>query len=165
MNKLLYLLLPLMVFTALLQSCETDRDPCLQPKTTLLRAGAYKRVTDTGTAVIDTALPSPVFTALNDSSQNNSFILLSNRNKFSFQLSDVSDTCRWVLRPDTLSQVRDTLTFYYRRQPRFLSNACGYTFYYNLDSVISTHYAIDSINIPSKDVTSNAGTEHIRIYF
>ena len=55
MNKLLYLLLPLMVFTALLQSCETDRDPCLQPKTTLLRAGAYKRVTDTGTAVIDTA--------------------------------------------------------------------------------------------------------------
>lgn len=150
-----------------LTSCETERDPCLLPRTSLFRANAYTRTGgDTSAAGLrDTFLPSPVFTALTAYTPNNSFIQLGTRNKFAFQLSDLNDSCRWVLQPDTLSTVRDTLTFYYRRQLSFLSNACGYTYFYNIDSVTTSRNAIDSIRLGSRDVTSNASVENLRIYF
>jgi hypothetical protein len=159
------LLLLLAAGMLLLASCETDRDPCLLPRTSLFRANAYTRGTDTATAVRDSFLPSPVFTALTAYTPDNSFIQLSSRNKFAFQLSDLNDVCQWVLQPDTLSPVRDTLTFYYRRQLSFLSNACGYTYFYNIDSVTTSRNAIDSVQLGSRDVTSNASVENLRIYF
>lgn len=164
MIKPAYILLVLTI-VAFIAGCETERDPCLTPRSTLVRAGAYRRVSDTGTAVVDTSLPSPVFTALTTFTDTNTFIQLSGRNKFTFQLSDLSDTCRWVLRPDSAAAVRDTITFYYQRQLHFISNACGYNYYFYLQRVSSTRNAIDSIIINNTDITSNASAEHIKIYF
>jgi len=167
MTKLRYIL-PLLALCAFLaiESCETADNPCLQPRLTLLRAGAYKRAADTGTAVLDSALPNPIFIALTTFTTNNIFIQKTGTNKFGFQLSDLSDTCRWVIRPDSATFVQDTLTFIYQRQLHFISNVCGYTYYYNLTQpVLTTHHAIDSVRINNNDITSNASVEHLKIYY
>ena len=157
----------LLIITAIIffASCETERDPCLTPRSTLARAGAYRRVSDTTNQVADSALPSPVFIALTSYTDTNAFIQTVTRNKFTFQLSDVSDTCRWILRPDSASALQDTLTFLYSRQLHFISNACGYNYYFYLRQVTATHNAIDSVSISNNDITSNASVENIRIYF
>lgn len=165
MSKFAYILLAVLLTCIFLQSCETERDPCLLPRTSLLRANAYTRVNDTSSAVRDTLLPSPVFIALTAYTPDNSFIQLTTRNKFAFQLSNLTDTCQWAIQPDTLSAVKDTLTFYYKRQLSFLSNACGYTYLYNIDSVRTTRHALDSVQLGSRDVTSNASAENLRIYY
>jgi hypothetical protein len=64
----------------------------------------------------------------------------------------------------------DTLTFYYSRKLQFLSNACGYTDFYNIDSLHYTNLAkdslsnIDSIQNTNRRVTNNVNTKHLKIY-
>jgi hypothetical protein len=158
------LLLILLAVMALAQSCETERSPCLDASVNVIRAGAYRRA-DTGTAVIDSALRAPLFIAITDHTDSNIFVQTSGTNKFQFQLSDLSDTTRWVLMPDTAGSLQDTITFIYQRQLHFINNACGYNYFYNMVKVNTTHYAIDSIQLANAAVTSDASVEHIKIFF
>jgi hypothetical protein len=160
-NKLFFLCL---LMLAAIAGCETERSPCLDASINVVRAGAYRRA-DTSTAFVDTALRAPLFIAVTDHTDSNVFVQLSGRNKFRFQLSDLSDTTRWVLRPDTAGTLQDTLTFIYQRQLHFINNACGYSYYYNLLRVTATRYAIDSIQLANPAVTSNASVEHIKIFY
>ncbi len=160
------------IFVALLAAiliaiagCETDRQPCFDTSVNVVRAGAYRRA-DTGTAFIDTALRAPVFIALNALSDTNIFIQTTGTNKFRFQLSDLSDTTRWVLRPDTTAgTLQDTLTFIYLRQLHFINNSCGYNYYYSLQKVTATRHLIDSVQLATPAVTSDASVEHIKIFY
>jgi len=158
------LLLVLLAIAALVQSCETERSPCLDASVNVVRAGAYRRA-DTGTAALDSALRAPLFIAITDHTDSNIFVQTSGTNKFRFQLSDVSDTTKWVLRPDTSGTLQDTITFIYQRQLHFINNACGYNYYYSMIRVNTTHYAIDSIQLANPAVTSDASVEHIKIFF
>ncbi len=161
-NRLLLLLLSMCLFIA---ACETERSPCLDASSSVVRAGAYRRA-DTGTAAFDSALRAPLFIAVTNLTDSNIFVQTSGTNKFTFLLSNQSDTTKWVLRPDTAQiAVQDTITFIYQRQLHFINNACGYNYYYNLQQVRSTHNAIDSIQLTNPDVTSNASVEHIKIFF
>lgn len=157
------LLLALLVLVA--AACETDRQPCLDASVNVVRAGAYRRA-DTGISFVDTALRAPLFIALNAQSDTNIFVQTSATNKFRFQLSDLSDTTRWVLRPDTtIGTLQDTLTFIYQRQLHFINNSCGYNYYYSLLRVLSTRYLIDSVQLAIPAVTSDASAEHIKIFY
>ncbi len=56
----------------------------------------------------------------------------------------------------------DTVDIYYRGRETFVSPACGYTYYYSLDSVQATLHWIHSIEITEPD-TGNEDF-HLRIY-
>jgi len=146
-------------------SCTQERDPCLQPKIMLLRIGAYQRV---DTATTDTSLPHPFVAAIdfNDSIKavNDGSAATS---KFSVYLSPQADSARWLIWPDTALSVNtaDTITFYYDKSLQFLSNACGYTYFYNLHSVHTTNHSIDSAVISNYSVNDDASKEHLKIYY
>ena len=147
-------------------ACEKveERDPCLQPRTVTLKAGAYRRAADTGTAVVDTALPFVIFAPIGGATA----LGFVGSSKWAVPLSPQADSCRYVLQSDTAAglTVLDTLTFRYSRRTQFLSNACGYTYFFTLDTVITTTNALDSVRLTTTlDVTNEADAEHIRIFY
>lgn len=153
------LFLPLLLVFAACKD-EDERDPCFEPKNIYLSAGAYR--TDTGASVRDTALPNLILGPV-DSVRFLDFD--ANSRKFLLFLSPLQDSCRYYLQPDSGVSPMDTLTFLYTRRLEFLSNACGYTYFFNLQQVRHTRHMIDSVRIASFDVTNNASTEHLRVYF
>lgn len=161
------LLLPLLTGLSLaaLCACKRERDPCLQPRVVSLRAGAYHHA-DTGTAVSDTLLGKPYLVALDATAASNTFIYTGKTSKLTFNLSESADSTRWIVRPDSANAaLQDTLTFRYGRQLNFLSNSCGYAYFYFLNEVAATHHALDSVIISTASVTSTANVEHIKIYY
>jgi len=164
MIRSLLLLMALAGTLLFAQSCTKDeREPCLQPRTTVLRAQTIHPA-DTGTARPDTVLPNPQLRPLTGLAQQ--YIFSGKRlSNFTFTLSNVADSSRWILRPDSALALEDTLTFYYQRQLRFLSNACGYTNFYNLDRVATTRHVIDSVFIMRADITTDANVLNLRLLF
>ena len=165
MIKWLHFLLIIACTLLVAASCsKEERDPCLQPRTTVLRAHTYRRA-DTGAGILDTLLPNPLLRPLTGQAVQYIFGGVKKLRTFTFSLSDLADSSRWVLRPDSAFAVEDTLTFYYQRQLRFLSNACGYTNFYNLTGVTTTKHAIDSAIMARPDITTDANVENLRIYY
>ncbi|WP_123985265.1 DUF6452 family protein [Taibaiella soli] len=161
----------MLLLTLGLVACETQRDPCLTPTTVYVRAGAY-RFADTGTAVLDTFLLNPILGPA-DSPQKG-YSAGQNVNKFynEITLNPTVDSCSWYFVPDSAYlDRRDTITFYYYRQLKFISNACGYTYYYSINNVKSTRHgfadnihAIDSVVLSSGTINGNANIENLKIY-
>jgi len=148
-------------------SCKKEeRDPCLQPRTTELHAKTMRRA-DSGTAVIDTLLPYPLLRPL--SGQVTQYVYRFGRRPtqpLAMSLSQVADSCRWAIQPDSAAgTLSDTLTFYYTRQPRFLSNACGYTTFYDITDYRTTTHAIDSVILQNASVTNDVNVINFRIYY
>ena len=80
-------------------------------------------------------------------------------------LSSTTDSCQWIFKADSALTDYDTLNFYYRRQLKFLSNACGYTNFYTLDSVhVTKNKGIDSIILTNNSVTNDVNTRQLKIY-
>jgi hypothetical protein len=132
----------------------------LQPTTVSLRFGTYLP-SDTGrggqvytlkTAILGT-IDTPVAYYWGENS------------KFSLTLNPLKDSCRWFVMPDSATKVRDTITFRYQKTVHFLSNACGYIYYYTLGSVVATNHLIDSVIISNYEVTSDAKLEHVKIFY
>jgi len=145
-----------------LASCSVDRDPCLLPKNTSLRIGTYQN-NDTSAIISDTFLPKPIWFAV-DSPIGIQFP--DRTAKFSLLLASITDSCRYAIQPDSAIVSFDTLTFYYDRKLQFLSNACGYTYYFNLKRVRTTFNNIDSVKLTNTEVNSNANSqEHVQIFF
>ena len=69
--------------------------------------------------------------------------------------------CNLVAR---LNGVNDTLTFRYSGSFNLISKECGYTYYFTLDTVLTTNNIIDSVAITKKTITT-LNEENIRIYF
>lgn len=146
-------------------ACNQERDPCLQPTTSLMRIGCYK-IADTGTAVLDTLLPNINLYADSNGYYKYWYYGLNGVSKLSLLLSSTTDSNTWYLQPDSAVNILDTLKFHYTRSLQFISNGCGYTYFFHLNKVISTHHLIDSIQVTNSEVNLNAnGAEHLKIYF
>jgi len=143
-------------------ACTQDRDPCLTPKIASLNVECVHFPTDTSLATLDTALPLPYFGALTNSGIQ--LVKYPTSALFTLSLSSNANSCQWLMATDSTNF--DTLTFYYQRQLKFLSNACGFTYFYNLDSVrySNNYHNIDSILITNTSVTTNVNTEHLKIF-
>jgi predicted nucleic-acid-binding Zn-ribbon protein len=63
-----------------------------------------------------------------------------------------------------INGVYDTLTVWYSTFLHLISKDCGYTFYYNLDSLLTTNHKINRITITKNSVTT-LSEENIRIYY
>ena len=76
-------------------------------------------------------------------------------------LDPSSGSQEFVIRQGHLN---DTITISYSSEAKFLSNACGYTFYYSISGIVSTNNSIDNILIIDSDV--NPGdNENLRTFF
>ena len=159
MTKHLVLYLLIIV---ILVSCTHERQACLTPKIASFKIECVHEPTDTSTIPIDTALPNAVFGCFTSNGLVSS--IYSQQSIFTLSLSSVSDTCKWLFTTDSLKHSFDTLVFYYQRQLQFLSNACGYAYFYSMDSMHTTHNNIDSEFIITKSVTNDVKPTHIHIY-
>src|ERR1044072_2234016 len=113
-------------------ACTQQRSPCYEPKIVTVALGTYKMV---DTSSVDTSLPNPIVGCLDTNLQ----LQISAKNKFSLIFSPFQDSIRWYIQADSIRfvdspifipEMIDTLTFYYDKQLTFISNACGYTYYY-----------------------------------
>ena len=142
-------------------ACTQERDPCLTPKIASLNINTQHLTTDTSTIFVDTALPAAILIPLTTAANKAGTVYPQEAN-FAISLSPDSTICQWAVTTDSLNPY-DTITFYYERKLRFISNACGYTYFYNIDSIHTTHYNIDSIHILNTNVTNNVNTKHLQI--
>ena len=142
-------------------SCEQERDPCLQPTTVYLRLRTLQPETDT--TFRDTLLPGPRWTAIDPGV---TLVFGDATASFNLPLNSLTDSSVYALQPDTSLMSFDTVTFHYGRRLQFLSNACGYTYFYTLQRVSTTRHNVDSVRVQNNDVNSNVNTpEHVQVYF
>lgn len=145
----------------LLHACTQERQPCLTPKTAVLIMKSVRNTTDK--KVIDTAFNAAVLVPVTTVADKGTFY--SKSSTFTVSLSPLSDTCQWLFAADTAAgSAVDTLTFTYNRELKFVSNACGYSHFFSLNSVSSTHNTIDSVTISNKSVTNNVNTTHVQVH-
>jgi hypothetical protein len=145
-------------------SCNKDaqRDPCLQPRNVSLRIQAQQRGAADTTAT-DTTLRGPVFIPIGG---QQILKYSAGTSRPVLYLDPQSDSCTYFMRPDSLSQAGDTLRFRYTRKLQFLSNACGYTYFFSLQSVTATNSAIDSVRINNSVIDNDANSpNHLLLYF
>lgn len=150
-----------LAFLLFIASCAQERQPCLTPTTASLniRTLQFKPgVTD----AVDTALPAALFLARTATGTKG--FVFGRQSTFSIWLSTVADSTTWLVATDTLNTLFDTLTFRYGRNQFFVSNACGFTYFFNLSSVSTTHQFIDSIRIINSNVTNNVNAGNLQIY-
>lgn len=157
----LVLLATLPVAMSLFSACEQQRDPCLQPTTAYLRARTL--LPATGATRSDSLLPSARWIAIDAQA----VLLFPPRTSlFRLTLNPNADSTRFILQPDSASLSVDTVILFYDRSLQFLSNACGYTYFYAIRNVTHTQYNIDSVRINNDEVNGNVNTpDHVQILF
>lgn len=136
----------------------------MQNKNALPLAGFYNTFDPTQTISIDSlevyGVGVPGDSILSSGSSTVSELYLP------FQLD--SDTTRYVFRylhKDLAAHdLRDTVTFIYTREPRFVSSACGVSYVFTIKDIITTEVIIDSVTCPAGEVT-NMATQNLHIYF
>jgi hypothetical protein len=156
----------LLLFVFSFIACQTQRDPCLLPTDVNVRVKSLKRATDSTYA--DSVLVNLNLAALDNDTIKYLYLGSKLVNNFFIRLSPKIDSCVYLLQPDSSLSVIDTLRFFYGRRLQFLSNACGYTYFFTLDSIHFTKNTIDTILIVNHDVTTDANTkpyEHVQIVF
>jgi hypothetical protein len=142
--------------------CTQERLPCMTPASALkIKTVHYKY--DTSTKTVDTALPAAVFVPMTrDSIKKGSVSVPSST--FDIHLSSVDNSCTWLFTTDSLKHKFDTVVFFYQRKLQFVSNACGYTYFFYLDSIHCTNKIIDSLHITDYNITNNVNTSHLQLY-
>jgi hypothetical protein len=142
-------------------SCTQDRQACLTPKTASLLMKSVRKNTDS--SVIDTPFKAAVFAPL--TGPDISGVLYSQSSSFTLSLSPQADSCTWLFVSDTAAGAAiDTITFFYDRELNFISNACGYSYTYSVNTTRTTHNTIDSVTIKNASVTNNVNTNNILLY-
>lgn len=86
-------------------------------------------------------------------------------NYVGFPFNPDSGRILYALQYDSTRALRDTLTYFYHSSVHFISNACGFTHFYHIDSMEATRHLIDSFAINERDVTDKASDRHVTLYF
>ncbi|MCW3124128.1 MAG: hypothetical protein JWQ38_3620 [Flavipsychrobacter sp.] len=155
------------IFTAvcgiLWGACKQEGSPCLTPTQVHLVVESMHKTTDTSTVFTDTTLSYARFAALSPNPIKYGY---NPSSLFNITLSPNDTFCQWVFTTDTAETKKDTITLNYQPGRQFLSNACGYIYFYSLTSVSSTHNIIDSARINVKSVTNDitSNPKHVQIY-
>lgn len=179
LNKDFRLLLAIVAGIILIASCESKEPGCYQPTTVSMVCGFQKRdtqiVKDTVTInplvmvdrityrFSDSVMPAPQMKVLKEK-----IPLSVNGNKGSTQLgiafNQANDSITYTFRPDTNIAVFDTITFFYTSTLHFISNNCGYNYYFNITNVKHTTNMLDSLGYVNRNVT-DANKRNIQFYF
>lgn len=158
-------------------SCETEGPECYEPVNVSAKSVFVIRdsitvpiSTDTSlrdTTYItakDTILEAPRLTAL-DLSTVFYQVTGAGVSVLGVALDPARDSMRFKIQADTLIAASDTITFYYKPSLFFISNNCGYTNYFTLDSIHITKNFFDSAVISNINVTKEGNTRNVLLYF
>jgi hypothetical protein len=119
--------------------------------------------------IFDTALNYPIATSLVEGSSNYSVQATQSYKQSNFYLFLNPDTnyISYKIQTDSsfTDSLLDTLTLYYRPSLHFISNACGYTYYYTIDSVRATRHVFDTVYVPDPSITVEASKVNVRLGF
>src|SRR5690606_18644482 len=128
-------------------------------------------VTDTSardTTIIshyDTQMVAPYFRSLNVDSVV-SIIGVRGTVVMPLPLNPDASFIQYLVVHDTASMnVNDTLTIYYTPQVHFISNSCGYTYFYQIDSLQTATNLFDSTSLVDRAVTTKGNVRNILLYF
>ena len=168
-----YILL-LLSTIVVLGSCSKSGPECFAPRSvavqvgfmvidTLVRIDSFNRP-DTTIRIADTGMFYPTLTSL-DMDSVVTFVGEREQSRMSLFLNPDTNSIRYVVRTNRDSATVDTVTIDYEPYNHFISNSCGYTFYYNIKSVRSTRHLMDSVRINQTNVTSSAQERHLIFYY
>lgn len=163
-----------------LASCEKDGPQCYEP--TIVRAAVAFIVIDTQTvktSVDSITQKDTLVYRFKDSSMLPSEMKILNEtlpyrvistekdlNVMHVAFNPDKDSTSYTFRADTTaSSLRDTITFFYSPVVHFISNSCGYNYYYNINNVKFTRNLFDSVAIVNSNVTNNIKDRHVQLYF
>jgi hypothetical protein len=180
LNKDFKLLLILFAGLILIASCESKDPECYQPTMVQALCKFKFRDTqivevqvgnDTNNLILDTidifpdsAMNSPQMRIIGES--KDVLIQGARYDKTLRVLFNYSkDSIRYTFRTDSTSTLFDTITFYYEPSVHFISNNCGYNYFYQIQNVKHTTHMLDSFAIPNSNVTDDAQTENVQFYF
>ena len=153
----------IMLLGSIFLSCQQERNPCLLPTAVNLRLKSISKFTKA-----DTNFNRFNLIAVDGDTLKYLYFGQNNIARFSLRLSPQHDSCRYIIQADSSLGLYDTLAFYYARKLQYISDGCGYTYFFDLNKIIHTQHQIDSIAIINSEVNTNANTnplEHVQIYF
>lgn len=163
MKKLLYL--PAIPALLLLPAASCSSDECLGNSNSLPQAGFFssrenpQALTLQGLRIRALGVPGDSILDSGSSSIQTAYIpfnLDADHTSYEFAYLPPTD-------PDSHQQA-DTVTFYYTRQPWFVSSACGAVINFNVERIEHTSLRIDSVTCPGRVITNDPGV-NINIYF
>lgn len=155
LQAILFVLLTLFNF-----SCRQS-STCYEPTYIAMRGGFY--YSDSEGDLQDTLLENGniIFGETNTYYQN-----IKDGSKFSFPLSQIKDSIFFIFQADSNSTSIDnfdTIHLTYTRELKFISIACGYQHFFNLQSVIFSKHNIDTVIFSTVSVTNDINKEHIQL--
>ena len=173
---LLVLLCGLLAFA----SCESKDQECYEP--ILVRASNAFVITDTQRVsyyMPDSTLNDSLIKVYRDSIMSGAEMKILNEDKpftiigtepssnvMRIALNPGKDSTRYTFHADTTAaSVLDTITFYYVPTIHFISNSCGYNYYYTLNAVKSTGHLLDSVAMINNNVTNDVKVRNVQLYF
>lgn len=164
-------------FLFCLTACEKKEPDCFEPTTVLTRIAFTVKDSIHVDSLIDSVYVDTTFVQYKDTffksptlisigMPQNIIIFGSQYNNYiGAPLNPGSGHIRYALIYDTTQVVSDTLTYFYHSSVHFISNACGFTNFYHIDSVQATKHLLDSFSINKRDITDNASDRHVTLYF
>ena len=167
-------ILPVLLCLMALASCNPDSQECYVPKPVTAQIGFT--IIDTIFAkdqlgrdsiyvsVRDTPLNYPSMLSLGNDTVIR-FMGVYKGTQLPVMFNPETDSIRYRFQPDSTQQIFDTVTLHYDHNYHFISNACGYTYYYNINRVKITHHLLDSARIATPSVTQSAQDKHVILYF
>lgn len=176
-KTLLYLFV---IGTIGLAGCESDEPQCYEPQhvTANIRFEIDKDtmvvidssnpnippITKDTIYIYDTALNFPIATAL---VETGNYSTQYDRYNLYLFLNPDTNFISYKIQVDSAmtDSMLDTLTLYYRPSLHFISNACGYTYYYTIDSLRCSKHVFDTAYISEQSVTSEASKVNVHLGF
>lgn len=161
--------------------CESDEPQCYEPQQ--VTANIRFEIDKDTTVVIDssnpnvppipkdtiyirdTALNFPIATSLVGGTKD--YSTQSDRYNLYLFLNPDTNFISYKIQVDSAmtDNMLDTLTLYYRPSLHFISNACGYTYYYAIDSVHCSKHVFDTAYVSEQSVTSEASKVNVHLGF
>jgi len=147
-----------------LQACKKEDPVCYEPTTVTAPVKFVQRTlqnidTLIGSTVLDTFYLFyndtilPYLNAVNVEADTFGILGIPNSGNFLFYLNPNSNSTSYAIRYDTVGTYTDTITLFHQSYPVFISNACGYTYYYDIDSIRYNSPFVDSTFVANKQVT------------
>ncbi|HRP89187.1 MAG TPA: DUF6452 family protein [Edaphocola sp.] len=171
----MYRVVAIIIFLGLFTSCNKEVQECYTPTNVPLIVGF--RVIDTMVAVDslnrpdttvafrDTALYFPVFqTKVKDTIY--SFIGDRASTAMAVFLNPDTNFMQYILQPNQDIAIFDTLNIRYEHKEHFISNDCGYTYFYDIKQIYGggKRVLLDSFEVTNAEV-STSQKRNISVYF
>jgi hypothetical protein len=141
----------------------TNKSVCLEPQTVALRGGFYYSNSDSTISLKDSfVVNANIYFGQGNSYFNN----LKNASKFSVTLSTISDSSLIIFQSDSsnfMAETFDTIRAYHENELNFISVACGYQFYHQINKITYTKHSIDTIYLNNTRVNNDVNKEHLKI--